>query len=221
MKNKTSEQEFLFFSQLRRGGIPLDEEVLEGMKAASCGLSIHDTGTIVDSAVFDLAFGGTGYMLSIAILNDANRIIRPREFRLAMVWDEPQFRWLEDPLRKVPRQFTYEFPSHGPVGFEREVVLNHRLGAKGRLNPGDCLDGFLLGVGQRPIPGAYSDRQILRTRLSVVDDRGDCYESRVKLLVRREEQLMRRQATVKLRGAGDRHSEDNQPRIVPTRKRAA
>jgi len=212
MTNKTSEEEILFFSQLRRGGIPLDEEVLEEMKAASRGLSIYQTGTTIENVVFDLNFAGSGYILSIAVYDDANRIIQPREFRLKMIWPEPHFRWLEDPLAKVPREFTYDFPPHGPKGFEREVLLNHRLGGKGRLCPGgDCLDGFLLGVGQEPIPDGHRDRQMLQTRLSIFDERGNRYESGVKLLVSREEQHRRRQATEKLRGARDRDSKDNRP----------
>jgi hypothetical protein len=221
MKNKISEEELKLFSQLRRGGIPLDEEVVEAMKAASRGLSMHQIGTINENTVFDLEFGMTGYLLSVAIYNDAKRIIRPREIHLEMAWPEPQFRWVEDPSRKIPKEFTYSFPPGGPEGFEREDVLNHRLGGKGRLCPGDCLDGFLLGVGQEPIPEVYRDRQIVQTRLSIFDEQGNRYESRMKLAVSRGGQLRRRQSTENQRGVRHQGERENRPVVARTKRVAA
>ncbi len=188
MKNRVSNEELKLLGNLQREGVPFDGEVLEDLKAASRGLSIYQTGSILENTVFDLNFGGSGYMISLVIANDADTVICPHEFRLEIPWHEPQFRWLEDPSRKSPREYTYSFPRRGPEGFERSVVLNHRLGRKGKLNPGGELDGLLLGVGQAPIPDEYSDRRGLLTRLSIFDERGNCYESDVELLVIRERQ---------------------------------
>lgn len=93
------------------------------------------------------------------MLNESDRIILPMEYRLEIPWHEWQFRWLEKPWMKVPRESDYMFPSHGLCGHDPEDVLNHRLGNKGKLLPGDDLDGLLLGVGQTPIPEQYKDRQ--------------------------------------------------------------
>jgi hypothetical protein len=221
MKNKISEEELKFFSKLRRGGVHLDEAVVEAMKAASRELAIHQSGTLNENTVFDLEFGITGYLLSVAICNDSKRIIRPREIRLEMAWPEPQFRWVEDPSRKIPKEFTYSFPPGGPEGFERMDVLNHRLGGKGRLCPGDCLEGLLLGVGQEPIPEIYDDRQVLRSRLFIFDEQGNRYESPVKLAVSRRGQLRRHQSTENQRGARRQDERENRPVVARTKRVAA
>ncbi len=136
-------------------------------------------------------------MVSMAINNDSPRTVWIREFRVEIPWWEPQFRWLEDPLGKVPREYTYSFPDPGPVGFERHVVLNHRLGRKGRLYPGDCPEGLLLGVGQEPIPSNYRHRQSLEMRVWVYDEKGGRFGADITFLVDREAQLARERKLLK------------------------
>ena len=177
--------------QLRSGGIPLDEEVLESIEAACRGLSIHPAGNMPDTRIFELDSGGWGLMVSLAIHNDSPRILWLNEFRPEIPWWEPRFRWLEYPLGKVPREYTYSFPDPGPVGFEPDDVLNHRLGRKGRLCPGDWIEGLLLGVGQEPMPSDYQDRQLLVMRLWVFDERGSKFGADIKLLVERWAQRVR------------------------------
>ncbi len=162
-------------------GIPLDEDVLEEMKAARRGLEIYQVGTIIENVVFELDSGGTAYMLAAAIHNDSDQILRPQEPRLEMAWPESHFRWLENPLARVPREYVYSFPSPGPAGFDRDAVLNHRLRPGCKLGPGDSLEGLLLGVGQASVP-------------NLLDGRGNRYASDVILTVSREGQGRRQQA---------------------------
>jgi hypothetical protein len=169
MKYKLSEDELGLLSDLQKGNIPLDEEVLEDIMAGQRGLSIYQTGTILETRVFDLKSGGSGYMLSVAIHNDSTRPIRLHEFRLEMLWHDAGFRWLDDPGRASPRKYTYSFPPSESLEFERDVVLNHRVGGAGQLNPEGSIEGLLLGIGQSPIPDEYRDRQLLPTRLLVLD----------------------------------------------------
>lgn len=130
--NEVSEEELALVSQLRSRGIPLDE-VLEAMQAACRGLSIYQTGAGPENMICDLVAGGMALMVSMAINNDSPRTVWIREFRVESPRWEPQFRWLENPLGKVPCEYTYSLSDPGPVGFERDVVLNHRLGRKGRI----------------------------------------------------------------------------------------
>ena len=173
-------------SDLQHGGVPLDEEVLEAIKAASRGLSIFQTGSLLENSVFELDSGGSGYMLSVAICNDSNRPIRLHEFRLQLSWHDEQFHWLGDPSRASPRKSCYSFPPPGPFGIDREVVLNHHVGTAGRLCPGGQLEGFLLGMGQTAVPDEYRDRQPLPMRLLVFDRRGRPCASHLKLYVSRK-----------------------------------
>jgi hypothetical protein len=183
MNHKLNEDEHAVLSDLQRGGIPLDEEVLERIRAASRGLSIYQTGTLLETSVFDLKSGGSGYMLSVAIHNDSTRPIRLHEFRLEMLWHDPEFRWLDDPRRASPRKYTYSFPPSESLEFERDVVLNHRVGSAGQLNPEGSIEGLLLGIGEAPVPDEYHDRQALQMRLLIFDRRGRHSASHFKLYV--------------------------------------
>ncbi len=191
MNNKVSQEELVLLSQLRSRGIPLDEEVLEAMQAACRGLSIYETGVGPENTICDLIAGGMALMASVAICNDSPRNVCIREFRPDIPWFEPRFRWLPYPLGKVPRQYTYSLPDPWAAGFEPDDVLNHRVGRRGKLLPGDCIEGLLLGVGQEPMPSHYRDRQTLVMRLWVIDSRGNRFPADIKLLVDRGAQLYR------------------------------
>jgi hypothetical protein len=184
MNCKLNEDE-LGFSDLQRAGIPLDKGILDGIKAASQGLSVFQTGSLVENTVFDLDSGGSGYMLSVAIHNDSNRPVRLHEFRLKLLWNEAQFRWLSDPFRALPRKYAYSFPGRRSIEFEREAVLNHHLCNAGKLNPGGSCEGLLLGMGDAPIPPEYQKRQALKTSLFVFDSQGRHSVSSFQLCVER------------------------------------
>jgi len=185
MNYKLSEGELGVFSDLQRAGIPLDKEIVDEIKAASRGLSVFQIGSLLENTAFDLDSGGSGYIVSVAIYNDSNRRVRLSEFRLELPWDEAQFLWLSDPSRALPRKYAYSFPCRRSIEFEREAVLNHRLGNLGRLNPGGSCEGLLLGMGDAPIPAEYHDRQALKTRLLVFDSQGRHFASPLKLYVER------------------------------------
>jgi hypothetical protein len=156
------------------------------VERVSRGLSLFQTGDPAQNCVFDLDRGGWGCTLAIAICNDSDRVIRVQSYRLEVPTFEWNFDWLEDPLRKSPRGYSYSFPPPGPVEFHREVVLNHRIGRKGRLNPGDSFEGLLLGKGQACLPDNFRDRQRMITKLAIFDGRGVCYELEMTLCVRRQ-----------------------------------
>jgi hypothetical protein len=183
MNKKLSDEELGALLDLERGGVPLDRGVLEDLKAASRGLSAYQTGTVLENTIFDLDSGGSGYILSIAICNDSERPIRLHEFGLRMLWHEPAFRWLDDPSRESPRESGYSFARPGPVGFERGIVLNHCVGSQ--LNPGDPLEGLLLGTGQAPIPEEYRDRQRLQMGLSISGSQGHSCATQLNFYVSR------------------------------------
>jgi hypothetical protein len=185
MESDIMREELRLATQLNKQGIPLDPEVLKSMEADCAGLLIYQSGTIAENTVFDLDSGGAGFMLSVAIYKEAKRILYPVEYRLELPWPETQFRWLEDPWRKIPWEHAYSFPKPGPEGFEREVVLNHRCGRQGRILPGGCLEGLLLGVGQSPVPNHYENRQRIELPFAVLDQRGGRSELVVELCVGR------------------------------------
>ena len=211
MVNKLCDEEFLLASELSRAGIPVDAEALKAMEAACHRLAIYQNPNIHETGIYDLDSGGTAYMVSVAFHNSSPAILRLHECRLEIPWWEPCFRWLEDPLGKVPREYTYDFPGPGPVGFERDMVLNHRLGRRGRLCPGDWMEGLLLGVGQESIPSDYRDRQCIKMRLCVFDGRGSTSGAEIKFLVNRQAKLFRGETLL------ERQSSPGESRVLAMR----
>ena len=188
---KVSPNELLRMTQILASGIPLDDGVVEDLRASCRGLSICQTGTVLENTIFDLEEGGTGYVVSIALENTSTKTMRIDQYRLDHPWPESGFHWLGDPLKKMPRESIYSFPKYGPEGLERECVLNHRVGPHGRLVPGDCIEGLLCGVGQAYIPDKYHHRRRLSMRLSVLDGRGQETDLIIDTILNREVQLRR------------------------------
>jgi hypothetical protein len=184
--------------QLRDAGIPLDGEVLEEAANRTCSrLSVFQNSNFVETNVFDLESGGTGYILSVMVHNESDQVVQLQAFRLEIPWWENSFRWLQDPFRESPRQYTYSYPAPGPAGFERDVVLNHRLGDQGRIMPGDWLEGLLLGVGDEPIPEEHCDRQRIEMPLSIFDGQGNRYQLDARFYVSRAKRREIRQPRVR------------------------
>ena len=188
---KVRPDELFRMTQILASGIPLDDGVMEDLRASCRGLSIGQTGTLLENTVFDLEDGGTGYIVSIAINNTFAKTVRIDQYRLEPPWPESGFHWLQDPLKKMPRESTYSFPRYGPEGFDRECVLNHRVGHHGRLLPDDCIEGLLCGVGQAYIPDGYQHRQRLQMQLSIFDGRGQRTTIELNVLTNREVQMRR------------------------------
>jgi hypothetical protein len=185
MGKKLSNEQLRRLHRLPGDGIPFDQQVVNDLERASRGLSALQTGDPAQNRVFELDRGGWGCTLAIAIQNDSDRVICVQEYRLEVPRFEWNFEWLEDPFRKSPRGYSYSFPPPGSLEFEREVVLNHRIGRKGRLNPEDSFEGLLLGKGQACLPDTFRDRQRMLAKLTVFDGRGDSYELKVTLYVDR------------------------------------
>jgi hypothetical protein len=185
MTKKLSNEELRCLRGLQREGILLDDHVLNDLKRASPGLSLFQPGNPVEDAIFDLDDVDWGCTLGVVACNYSDREICVQRYRLQVPGFEPNFRWLENPLRKSPRECLYSFPPPGPVGFEPEVVLNHRVGRKGRLNPGESFEGLLLGMGQGRLPDDFRDRQRVSAKLTVFGGGDDRCELEVTLCVRR------------------------------------
>jgi hypothetical protein len=197
MKKMTGQQ-LIRARELLASATPLDGEVLESMR--SDGLSI-DQDPVIPSNVFELSSGRTGVALNIFIYNGSRRIIRLDEPRIDIPWC-PRFSWLPNPLRKVPREYAYFFPTPPHRGFPCETVLNHHFQQHRRLLPGGFLEGALLGIGEGSIPDEYHDRQRLRTWLLIFDGRGENYDLTVHLMIERE----RKRRPANLRAANSARS---------------
>jgi hypothetical protein len=171
-------------------GIPLDQDELERMKVAKVGLSIREGGP---SFAFNLQSGGAGYVFNTLVGNDSRQRLCIEHVGFAADWDL-RFCLLSDPRKDHPvwlykrsecrpargseldyltARDVYTFPGMQLHRYQRELVINHAIGRRRVLFPGDPpLEGFLLVVGAEQIPWNYADGDRLEVKLTVFWQRG-------------------------------------------------
>jgi hypothetical protein len=181
------QQKLQRFEQIRASGIPINENALNKLRSACGALELFPSPNVCDNSIYDENVGETVFTLGVYIHNNSEQIIRLAACRIRAPWADTDFRWLEHPWRKVPREYSYSHRVMGPAGFDPEVVLNHRFGRSGRLYPDDCWDGLLIGVGRAAIPVDYRERQAVKVQLLIYEGNGTCHKVDVKLGVRRSE----------------------------------
>ena len=210
-------EDFALVRRLRDRGIPVDEQEFERMQSACAGLQIsEDAGPL--STVFCLSSGGAGCRLSVVISNESKRPLAPAHIGLEGPDGEMRMSLLPDPHKEYParrgnthrrvqdnsgcfvdyssaRNF-YVFPTQTPMPYPRDEVLNHRIGRNCFLYPGECWEGWLLAVGEKPIPPEYRDRDRLKIRLTLFDQRGHFRGATFHPMVQRSRQEERRMAEI-------------------------
>ena len=202
-------EDFARARRLRDRGIPLDEYELKRMEAVCLGLMILED-TSLPSTVFDLSSGGAGYILSVVISNESRRPLAPVHIGFESPDWEAGMRLLPDPYKEYParrgnahrrvrdnsgclvdysnaRNF-YVFRIRPLMIYPRDEVLNHRIARSCFLYPGDSLEGWLLAVGEKPIPPEYGNRDRLEMRLTLFDQRGHFYRATFRPMVQRSHQ---------------------------------
>jgi hypothetical protein len=179
------------FSELQALGVPLDGRVMEHSRTAELGLYLRIFESPIDCTILDAQLGGTFLMIPVIICNESPRVIRLDQCRIELPWHDPDFRLLEDPWRKAPRENKYSSENAPRLSFDREVALNHRFGRQGRLNPGDSLDGLILGAGSQAIPDQYHHREGVDVPLVIIDGKGKMYQESARVILDRSEQLKR------------------------------
>ena len=146
--------------------------------------------------LIELKGGLTGVIVDLTIGNPPSG--RPihldlQNFRIEIPWC--QVNWLEkaEPLiiererpEKTPAPKLYFLPGDPTLSFAKNEVLNHRLSRRCVLLPGNELVGPLMGVGERPVPNEFHDRQRFTTCLSAYYERGKRCDLQVDFIVERE-----------------------------------
>jgi hypothetical protein len=181
MRIRISSEERALLHDLSQRGIALDATVLRDLDVGNSRFSViqHES---LGNKVFDLDAGGAGYLFELSIYNTTRRFVRITEIHLQMPWEEPYFRWLPRPLKGPGR--GYCFPAPGEQGIDPRIVINHRIGE--RITPGGLLEGFLLGIGESPIPESYRDRTRIAVCFSMFDGRDDPCSVTLNLRVHRK-----------------------------------
>jgi hypothetical protein len=128
-------------------------------------LEIQQVGGIHESMIFELPSGLSGYMLDLAITNQASRRIYCVDLELRLPWDDSYFDWLRDPSEtKHPE--VYCFPGRGSLELPRAEVINHVLLSQRGLEQKRPVRGFLLATGG-PMPNSLRHGQWIDATLAI------------------------------------------------------
>jgi hypothetical protein len=211
MRNcRVSCEDLALMHGFRDRGIPVDEYEFERIEAACAGLKIFEDGG--PPAVFDLLPGRAGCELYVVISNESRRPLVP----VHIGFEGPDWvsgmSLLPDPRKLYPARRgnthrrvrddsgyfadystarnAYVFPIHfrPPMIYPREEVLNQRIARSCVLYPGEHLEGWVLAMGQKPMPSEYRDGDRLKMRLTLFDQRDCFYRATFHPIVRRARQ---------------------------------
>ena len=148
--------------------------------------------------LIDLRGGLTGVVVDLSIrnLSSGHQVhLNLQQFSIAIPWCP--VKWLEkaEPLiipeerklrAKKPRPSMYFFAGMPTLAFAEDEALNHRLRRGCVLLPGNELAGPLMGVGERPIPNEFLDRERITACLSAYFERGKRCDLQVDFMVEKE-----------------------------------
>ena len=108
------------------------------------------------------------------------------------------FDLLTDPHEWEPPRRQYRFANG--LTLDRDVVLNHRIHASGRLARGAVLNGLLLGETSWSIPESYRQGASVIARLSAIDHLGEPHTSQIPVWMDRSARTLGKSAR---RGVGE------------------
>jgi|SRR5579863_3223785 len=150
MNTRTSLESLYLARRIRAAGrqIYIEEDDRESTYVPSDGLLIYLFGEMSDSFATNF-LGGTAFILKTNITINLPRFAIGG-FGLEVEWD-CAVDWLDDPS-EGERPDVYRFGGRDLPEFERGQVLNHRADVCHIQSRGSSLRGYLLGVGDNPIP---------------------------------------------------------------------
>jgi hypothetical protein len=135
-------------------------------------LAIYQRGSTYENMIRTVESGPTSFFFNVAIVNNSRKLsVTIIDFDLTFPWNDPNFRILDDPRELVPAKDYYSVLGTTEC-YKRELAINHRRYGEGKLEPGETIEGYLLGCGYVPIPRDILTGTTIDTRLSVLDSRG-------------------------------------------------
>jgi hypothetical protein len=186
MQKQREAEEFALARKLRALGVFFDKDEFERRQVHTAGLSITQNAG-VPSEAFDLPSGMAAYAFNVLIANDSrHKVLSP----IYVAFEGPAWEFhmtlVPDPERKKPPHRRSYYVLHPRrARYERETVLNHLIGRRRLLAPSQVVEGFLLAVGQDPIPSGYRDFDRFTVALTLFDQTGHSHDSLFGMVVRR------------------------------------
>jgi hypothetical protein len=153
-----------FLRELADHGSPVDLSVAD-LGDREVELEIRQVGGFHDSGIFELANGLTGFILDLAVTNQAHKTMYSIDVELSLGWKDDLFQWLPDPREEGDSEI-YRFPGRYAPEFPRDEVRNHLLLNDGALPSLRPVRGWLLATGG-PLPKNVHHGQWVEATLSL------------------------------------------------------
>lgn len=152
--------------RMQQQGILLNVDEDSDRRVLVDGLLIYQSGGFIESAAVDYRGVATVFTIHLVITVDRNHFAISG-FELELPW-KCQVRWLEDPCQRDDSN-TYRFYKEGLPDYDRSEALNHIADVRRSIPRGRSLAGFLLGVGDEPIPDSFPHGATIPAFIQVTD----------------------------------------------------
>jgi hypothetical protein len=181
---------------------------------ATSGLLVRQNGGRTESRAFDF-YDVAGYIVSVTMTIKLPRFAIAG-FDLSLPWQSYVW-WLADPRDRVAHTPVYRFGRDYILEYNRLQVLNHLADVRRVRSRGESLQGYLLGIGNDPIPEQFEQGAIIPAFLIVYDQYGEGHRSPLSLWTDRTGRYFQHPSSGQLRKGGLLDKSD--PPSAPTPRR--
>lgn len=169
--------------RLRAAGCPIPAD---GQSEAPPDLMIEVARPELTVA-YDLRRGGIEFVFALRITNQSYARLTMQGFQASLPWDGV-VQWRGDPSIDSPEKTAYRLENGRD--FPCDKILNCRIEESGMLEPGESVDGFLLGyILFDLIPCDYIHGSKALVDLYVVDQFERRHKAEIELLIDRTETM--------------------------------
>jgi hypothetical protein len=147
-------------------------------------LVIRQTGDSITDRAHTRPDGRVIYMLRVAITNESTK--KPvvlANFQLLLPWNDEYLDLLPDPKEVDKDEYIIPGPTNTMLRYERDMILNHRVNAQGKLGPGDIMNGALLFNGMEPIPDDIPHGSEIDVNLRVLLHHGRSFDTKCRMFI--------------------------------------
>jgi hypothetical protein len=168
MKSKIHQDSLVLARRIRAAGIPIyiGEDDGEAPHDPRSGLLVYKDGRPNETRAFDF-YGAAGYIINVVITVNLPHFAIAG-FSLELPWNS-HVRWLDDPIESGGDSDVYRFDRGYLLEFERNQVLNRFADVRRVWSRGESLKGYLLGIGDQPIPNQFEQGAMIPALLIIYD----------------------------------------------------
>jgi len=136
----------------------------------------HDSGDNIVNMVMMVQQHLTVFMLDLVVTNESTkRTVTIKDYWLEVPWKDDNLRPLADPM-EIDGGKVYRFPQT-MIEYPRDMVINHRRLAQGKLAPGEAISGLFMVQGTAPIPFGFYMGEFIPVTVVIADTTGREYRS--------------------------------------------